>query len=84
MAVLAWPAGIPSPTGTDTGFQLRSRMGVLTSPLTGTEVTQELSGARWVYTPGWDVLENVEWQLLQGLLAALADTTNTVAITDPA
>jgi hypothetical protein len=84
MAVLAWPAGIPSPTGTDTGFQFRSRLGVLTSPLTGTEVTQELPGARWLYTPAWEVLDSTEWKLLQGLVAALSDTTNTVAIADPA
>jgi hypothetical protein len=82
VALLAWPAGLPMPQQAD--FQLWTRVGVLTSPIAGTEVTQERQGARWKCTLQWDLLENAEWQLLQGLLAALADTANTLAVPDPA
>ncbi len=79
MTEYPWPAALrPS----QLSFYLQHNTLRFTSPITRAAQVMRREGARWVATASFDPLDRIRAGILDGLLAALAGSANTVRIHD--
>ncbi len=82
MPVLAWPAGLPRPSGLT--FSLKPNTQAFQSPLTRATQTLEMPGARWVAVITWSELVASEIRALRAFLAQLRGRAGRLSLWDMA
>jgi hypothetical protein len=82
MPVLAWPAGLPRPSGLT--FSLKPNTQAFQSPLTRATQTLEMPGARWVAVITWSELVAAEIRALRAFLAQLRGRAGRLSLWDMA